>query len=233
MFRDRVYETSTSTGTGNFTLSGAVTGYRTFSSAFTSGNAYYAIVNKNVPTEWEIGSYSVSGTTLARVAGNVLSSSSGASTLVNFSAGTKDVYNIIPASAMAAVDANAILSTVRTTVYQENRINNCAGLIANGNCQSNNQWDMPNGDWWSWGLGLSYANPSGFDGAGGWTTTNQGLSQVNVRINGSYSLFQQQVGFDVQRRNWQNCNCGPTNCYSNCNCNCNCNCACNACGSRC
>ncbi len=102
MYRDRVYETSTSTGTGSFTLAGAVTGYRTFSAAFGATGAYYIIVNRDAPGEWEIGSYTVSGATLARLAGNVLAGSSGAGTLVSFSSGTKDVYNAPPASRMIA-----------------------------------------------------------------------------------------------------------------------------------
>ncbi len=100
MYRDRVYETSTSTGTGNFTLAGAVSGYRTFSAAFSTNPAYYVIVNRAVPTEWEVGSFTVSTTTLTRVAGNVLAGSAGAGVRVNFSAGTKDVYNAPPAAAM-------------------------------------------------------------------------------------------------------------------------------------
>ncbi len=104
MFRDRVFETSISTGTGSFSLAGAVTGFRTFSAAFGATGAYYSIINRDNPTEWEIGSFTVSGATLSRVAGNVLSGSAGAGTLVNFSAGTKDVFNAPPASAMATWD---------------------------------------------------------------------------------------------------------------------------------
>ena len=41
---DRVKETSTTTGTGTFTLDGAVTGFETFSSAIGNTNTtYYAI----------------------------------------------------------------------------------------------------------------------------------------------------------------------------------------------
>lgn len=91
---DRVLETSTTTGTGNLTLAGAVTGYRTFASQMaTSDTCNYAVwgVDANgTPTgEWEggIGTYSATNT-LTRT--TVLESSN-AGAAVNFSAGTKYV----------------------------------------------------------------------------------------------------------------------------------------------
>lgn len=231
MFRDRVYEVTNSSGTGNFTLAGAQTGFQSFTSAFGTNQAYYLAVNRAVPSEWEIGKFTVSGTTLARTAGNVLSGSSGAGTLVNFSAGTKDVYNIVPASALVSMDPTSILNTVRTPVYQDVQGNNCGGTVPNGNCLSNTKWAAPNANWWTWGLGLGYANPSGFDFAGGATTTNSPVSSINTSIFGSYSLYQNQVGHDVYQRSYWNCNCGATNCYTNCNCNCDCNCNCACCGA--
>lgn len=91
---DRVLETSTTTGTGNLTLAGAVTGYRTFASVMaTSDTCLYAVWAVNAsgtPTgEWEggIGTYSATNT-LTRT--TVLESSN-AGAAVNFSAGTKYV----------------------------------------------------------------------------------------------------------------------------------------------
>jgi len=125
---------------------------------------------------------------------------------------------------------DAILHRTRETLYQEQQVANCAGVIPNGNCFSNTFWSMPNANWWTWGVGLSYRNP-GYDFAGGSSTTNQTISQTNERIYGSYYLLRTEVGFDVQRRDWKNCNCGQTNCYTNCNCNCNCNCDCSNCSN--
>lgn len=91
---DRVLETSTTTGTGAFTLAGAVTGYRTFASQMaTSDTCWYAIwgVDSNgSPTgEWEGGLGTYSGVnTLTRT--TVLESSN-AGSAVTFSAGTKYV----------------------------------------------------------------------------------------------------------------------------------------------
>lgn len=94
MLKDRVKDSSTSTGTGNFTLSGsAPTGFQTFNAAFSTNVEFmYAIVGG---AEWEVGIGILSAaTTLVRA--SVLSSSN-ANALVNFSAGTKDVFGTMPA----------------------------------------------------------------------------------------------------------------------------------------
>ena len=92
---DRVLETSTTTGTGTVTLAGAVSGYQAFSVIGNGNNTYYAIVNRT-GTEWEtgVGTYTSSGTTLSR---DTVISSSNSNSLVNFSAGTKDVFCSVPA----------------------------------------------------------------------------------------------------------------------------------------
>ena len=101
--RDRVNETSTTTGTGTFTLAGAVTGFQTFSAIGNGNTTYYTIVLQG-GTEWEVGlgTYTSSGTTLSRDV--VLSSSNGGS-LVNFSAGTKNVFCDYPAPKAVYGDA--------------------------------------------------------------------------------------------------------------------------------
>lgn len=99
-YADRVLETSTTTGTGDFTTAGAITGYRTINTAIgTNVLTDYAIVavdGSGVPTgEWEEGNGYLSGaTTLVRsvpLAGS-------AATPVSFSAGTKRVFITIGAS---------------------------------------------------------------------------------------------------------------------------------------
>jgi hypothetical protein len=101
---DRVKETTTTTGTGDITLAGAVSAFRSFSSVFTSGAVgvydpcYYAIVGG---TEWEVGRGHLSNaTTLVR---DTVFSSSNAGALVNFSAGTKDVFNTVTADRMEEI----------------------------------------------------------------------------------------------------------------------------------
>lgn len=95
-FHNRVKETTTTTGTGTITLLGAVSGYQGFSLVGDGNQTYYCIQDQS-GSNWEIGigTYTLSGTTLSR--DRVISTSSGTTTLVTFSAGTKDVFIDVPA----------------------------------------------------------------------------------------------------------------------------------------
>jgi hypothetical protein len=101
--KDRVNETSTTTGTGTFTLAGAVTGFQTFAAIGDGNTTYYTIVLQG-GTEWEVGlgTYTSSGTTLSR---DTILSSSNSNNAVNFSAGTKNVFCDYPAPKAVYGDA--------------------------------------------------------------------------------------------------------------------------------
>ena len=88
--KDRVKETTSTTGTGTVTLSGASTGFQSFSVIGDGNTTYYAIVNSSTG-EWEvgIGTYTASGTTLSR---DTVLESSNSGSLVDFAAGNKDVF---------------------------------------------------------------------------------------------------------------------------------------------
>jgi len=91
--KDRVKETSTTTGTGTFTLAGAVTGFQAFSVIGDGNTTYYTITDG---TDWEvgIGTYTSSGTTLSR---DTILESSNSGNAVNWGAGSKDVFVTYPA----------------------------------------------------------------------------------------------------------------------------------------
>ena len=93
---NRVKETTTTAGTGTVTLLGASTGFQSFAAIGNANTTYYTIASQT-GNEWEvgIGTYSTSGTTLART--TVLSNSSGTQpSALSFSAGTKDVFVTYP-----------------------------------------------------------------------------------------------------------------------------------------
>jgi hypothetical protein len=98
--KDRVQETSTTTGTGTITLAGAASGFQSFSAIGDGNTTYYAIVGG---TQWEVGlgTYTSSGTTLSR--DTVLSSSTGSK--LDLAAGTKNVFVTYPAGESVYQDA--------------------------------------------------------------------------------------------------------------------------------
>ena len=115
---DRVRETTTTTGTGTITLGGAVTNFETFAANLSnSDTTYYAIVdNTNSDFEVGVGTFTASGTTLAR---SVLASSN-SNNLVDFGAGTKDVFITVPASKIVVEDGSnnvAIGGTVTASAF--------------------------------------------------------------------------------------------------------------------
>jgi|TARA_R100001463_G_scaffold101816_1_gene156254 hypothetical protein len=106
---DRVKETSTTTGTGTFTLAGAVTGFETFSSAIGNGNTTYYAISLQGGAEFEVGLGTVAAGTIART---TVISSSNSDSAVNFSAGTKDVFCTLPASKAVFKNASDVIEGV-------------------------------------------------------------------------------------------------------------------------
>jgi len=122
---DRVKETTTTAGTGTVTLLGASTGYQSFSVIGNGNTTYYTIAGQT-GSEWEvgIGTYTSSGTTLTRT--TVLSSSN-AGSLVNFSAGTKDVFVTYPAE----YSANALGGGIGSVLLNASTVT-VSGTISTG-----------------------------------------------------------------------------------------------------
>lgn len=96
-FGDRVKDSTTTTGTGSLTLSGtAPTGYMDFNAVFGTNKYFFYCISTQDGAEWEVGrGYLSSSTTLVR---DKILSSSNSNAVVSLSAGTKDVFNTIPAA---------------------------------------------------------------------------------------------------------------------------------------
>ena len=104
IFANRVGETTPTEGTGTVALVRAETGYQTFVSGVGSGNTCdYLIVNS--AGQWEMGNGTVTDSAPDTLSRDTVESSSNSDALVNFSAGTKYVYCVLPASKMTEFKA--------------------------------------------------------------------------------------------------------------------------------
>jgi hypothetical protein len=91
---DRVREVTTVTGTGPATPSGAFTGFTTFSDAIGAGNTTFYVITNAAAGEWEVGAGTFDGTELSR---DTIFTSSNNDLIVNFAAGTKEIFCDLPA----------------------------------------------------------------------------------------------------------------------------------------
>ena len=126
VINDRVKETSTTTGTGTFTLDGSVSGFETFSSAIGNTNTtYYAIVNSN--GEFEVGLGTVGAGTLSR---DTILSSSNSDAAEDFTAGTKNVFVTLPASKAVILDSSGnIVANNGSNLTNLNASNLASGTV--------------------------------------------------------------------------------------------------------
>lgn len=112
---DRVKETTTTTGTGSFTLDGAVAGYRAFSSVMATGDiCYYTAINPT-KNEWECGWGTFTSPNILER--NRRHSGSGTSSPVNFSSGTKEVFISVTANQMFVGEYPGLSSIQVPNVY--------------------------------------------------------------------------------------------------------------------
>ncbi len=92
---DRVKESSTTAGLGVFTLAGAIAGFQAFSARYANGDTLHYTIFQASTGAWEVGLGTwLTGNQLQRT--TVLASSN-ANALVNFAAGSKEVFVTNPA----------------------------------------------------------------------------------------------------------------------------------------
>jgi len=99
---DRVKETTTTTGTGTYTLAGAVVGFESFATVGDGNTTYYSCTD-GTDFEVGIGTYTSSGTTLART---TILQSSNSDSAVNWTAGTRTIFVTMPAEKVAYLNAD-------------------------------------------------------------------------------------------------------------------------------
>ena len=92
---DRIKETTTTTGTGTYTLGGAVSGFETFTANLSNSDTTYYCCTDGTDFEVGLGTFASSGTTLART---TIISSSNSNNAVNWSSGSRDIFCTLPGS---------------------------------------------------------------------------------------------------------------------------------------
>jgi hypothetical protein len=141
VLKDRVKETTTTTGTGTVTLAGAAAGFQSFAAVGDGNQTFYSIVDATSGA-WEVGvgTYTASGTTLSRT---TVVSSSNAGSLVNFGAGSKDVFVTYPSSRAVYLDAagSAVttldIGTLGTSTANITTANITAGTVSTAPASGN------------------------------------------------------------------------------------------------
>jgi hypothetical protein len=111
---DRVQETTLTTGTSDYALFGAVTGFQSFGAVMANGDTtYYAVTDG---TNWEVGlgTYSTTGPTMVRT---TILSSSNSGNAVNWPAGTKEIFLSYAASKSSYLDASGALLVADKIVH--------------------------------------------------------------------------------------------------------------------
>jgi hypothetical protein len=126
--KNRVQETTATTGTGAATLSGgAPTGFQTFAAALSDGDTtYYQITDG---TDWEIGLGTFISATNELQRTEVFESSNN-NAKVSFSAGSKDVFIVMPAEKVSGTTSYGAVSNLPLTA---NQVGDQAFVTANNN----------------------------------------------------------------------------------------------------
>lgn len=100
---NRVFETSTTTGTGTISLLGAPAGFQTFVAGIGNGLFCYYCIEDGV--NWEVGTGQVTDGTPDTLSRTVDKSSNG-NAAVNWGAGTRNVFCTFPATGLALTANN-------------------------------------------------------------------------------------------------------------------------------
>lgn len=192
---DRVKETSTTTGTTDFVLAGAVSGFQAFSTIGNTNTTYYCAVNG---TEWEvgIGTYSTTGPTLART--TVLASSTGSK--VSFSAGTKTIFCDYPAGKAFTTDMTLALTSGGTGSTTAAGARTNLGVTATGSdttyaYRANNLSDLASASTARTNLGLgTAATMAGPTGTIVGTSDSQTLTSKTIEAGTFTNGYTEEVG---------------------------------------
>jgi hypothetical protein len=130
VINDRVKETSTTTGTGTFSLAGAETGFETFVAGVGDGNTTYYAISHDGTDQWEVGVGTVTDAATDTLSRDTIISSSNSDAAVNFTAGGKTVFCTLPAKKTISpvMDATTFVVTHNSTLSEDQTLD--SGVLA-------------------------------------------------------------------------------------------------------
>ena len=190
--KDRVKEGTSTTGTSDFVLTGALIGFQSFAVIGDGNTTYYAAVDQ-ATGDWEVGvgTYTSSGTTLSRT--TVLESSNGGSKVV-FAAGVKEVFCTYPAERAVYLNAAGLavdvldIGTLGTSTANITTANITAGTVSTTPTASNDLVNKAYVD----GIaaeGISYHAPVKYEAPNPLTATyNNGTAGVGATLTNAGTL---------------------------------------------
>jgi hypothetical protein len=184
---DRVKESTTTTGTSDFALGGAITGFQTFSASVGANNTTYYSVADGADWEVGLGTLSNDGLTLART--TVLQSSN-ADAKVSFAAGSKEVFVTYAADKAVYEDASGNVTvpaifTATTKVVSPffDAVGSAGGQLRNASGTSQLAWGAGGGS------NLSLEVSTNLNGTNAQIDISPtGTGHVHIKPSGSGSL---------------------------------------------
>jgi hypothetical protein len=184
---DRVKETTTTTGTSDFALGGAVSGFQTFSAGVGNSNTTYYAVSLGSDFEIGLGTLSSDGLTLART---TVYQSSNSDTKVSFAAGSKDIFVTYAADKAVYEDASGNVTvpaifTATTKVVSPffDAVGSAGGQLRNASGTSQLAWGAGGGS------NLSLEVSTNLNGTNAQIDISPtGTGHVHIKPSGSGSL---------------------------------------------
>ena len=128
---NRVYETTTTSGTGPYDLNGAATGYQTFVSGIGDGNTCYYCVTDG--TDWEVGLGTVTDAATDTLSRDTISESSNAGAAVDWGTTSKRIFCVFAAGSGGGVDELANTDAPNSYVFYSSDNNCLMWKTASGN----------------------------------------------------------------------------------------------------
>lgn len=134
VLKDRVKETSTSTGTGTINLAGAATGFEGFVSAVGDGNTcYYTLIDAN-GVDWEVGIGTVTNASPDTLSRDTVLESSNSDNAISLTTGSHTVFLTYPAGKSVYRNSNDQINVTSSGLYfSDSTVQTTAAAVSGDN----------------------------------------------------------------------------------------------------